>query len=402
MSLASRTKLLVVLATALALTGCSKTPPIKDTPPVEVIVSQPVKEKVADWDLYQGTVEAAESVEVRSRVRGYIKEVTFEEGSEIKAGKELFAIDSGPFEADKKQAEGELETWNAKLKLAEEKIAIYKPLAEKGSVAKEELLQAYSSRGEAIGGIGTTKGKIMDADLNIGYCKVTSPIAGKVGLAFLTKGNLANSSGNDSLLTTVVSVDPMYFYCYVNERIYENYKKVLREQAKKKEAGKGDPAAKLDIPVEMALISDVGFPHKGYVDFVDNRIDPTTGAIKVRARFANPEGPNGKRRLTAGAFARIRVVVGDPYEAILVADRAILSAQSVKYVLVVNKSNDNVVERVDIEPAGRVQENGLHVVKAGLKGDEWVIVEGVNRARPGVSVAPKEAPMPRRPTPKSN
>src|SRR5207245_10610419 len=120
--------------------------------------------------------------------------------------------------------------------------------------------------------------------------------------------------------------------------------------------------------------------------------------LTVRASFDNPKGPDGKRRLTAGSFARIRVVVADPYQAILVADRAILSDQSLKYVLVVNKAKENVVERVDIEPATRVQDNGLRVVLGGLKGDEWVIVEGVNRARPGVRVAPKDGLMPRRPT----
>src|SRR5262249_7023303 len=131
MSLASRTKILAILASALALTGCSKTPPIKDTPPVEVVVSQPVKEKVADWDTFTGTVAPVESVEVRSGVRGHIKEVTSKDGDEIPADKELFVIDSDPFKADLKSAEGALETWKAKLKLAEEKIAIYEPLVKK-------------------------------------------------------------------------------------------------------------------------------------------------------------------------------------------------------------------------------------------------------------------------------
>jgi RND family efflux transporter MFP subunit len=392
------TRLLAILAATLMLTGCTKEPPLAQTPPVEVVVSQPVREKVADWDVYSGTVEARESVEVRSRVRGHIKEVLFTEGDEISAGKELFVIDSEPFQADLKQAKGQLGTWDAKLKLAEEKIAIYKPLAEKGTIAKEELLQAFASKGEAIGGIDSSRGKIMEAELNIGFCKITSIIAGKVGQALLTKGNLVNAGGGDNLLTTVVSVDPMYFYCYVNERALLNYQKVLREQAEKKAGKNGATADKLVIPVEMALVSDTGFPHKGIVDFVDNRVDPATGSIKARARFDNPKGPDGKRLLTAGLFARIRVVVADPYPAVLVSDRAILADQSLKYVLAINKAKDNVVERVDIEPADRVQESGLRVVNAGLKGDEWIIVEGVNRARPGASVAPKEGPMPRRPT----
>lgn len=394
----SRIKMLAVVT--LMLAGCTQEPPLAKTPPIDVVISQPVKEKVADWDTYTGTIEAMESVEVRARVRGEIKEVKFKDGDEINAGAELFVIDSDPFKADLKSAEGQLTTWQAKLKLAEEKIGIYKPLAEKGTVAKEELLNAFASKGEAIGGIDISKGKIMEAELNIGFCKITSRIAGKVGQALLTKGNLVNAGG-DSLLTTVVTVDPMYFYCYVNERALLSYQKTLREQAAKHGGKNGATAEKLVIPVEMGLINDAGFPHKGVVDFVDNRVDPSTGSIKVRARFDNPKGPDGKRPLTAGLFARVRVVVADPYPAILIADRAKLSDQSLTYVLVVDKTKDNLVERVDVELANRVQEDGLRVVTRGLTGDEWIIVEGVNRARPGVNVKPTESAMPRRPTPKS-
>jgi RND family efflux transporter MFP subunit len=382
-----------------ALVGCSGEPPLAQTPPVEVIASQPVQERVADWDTYTGTVEAKEYVEVRSRVRGHIKDVVYKEGDEVDEGDELFLIDSEPFQADLKQAEGQLGTWEAKLKLADEKVALYKPLAEKGTVAKEEYLQAVASQGEAMGGIDSARGKIAETKLNIKYCTVTSPIAGKVGQALLTKGNLVNASGgNETLLTTVVSVDPMYFYFYVNERAVLNYLKVLREQAAKKQGSEDETPGERKIPVEMALANDVGFPHKGVVDFIDNRVDPATGSIKVRARFDNPKGADGRRVLTAGLFARVRVAVADPYPAVLVADRAILADQSLKYVLVVNKAKNNVVERVDIITATRVQDDGLRAVEAGLKGDEWILVEGVNRVRPGVTVAPKDAPMPRRPT----
>ena len=146
------------------------------------------------------------------------------------------------------------------------------------------------------------------------------------------------------------------------------------------------------------MAGESSFAYKGFVDFVDNRVDPGTSSIKVRAKFDNPKGPDGRRPLTAGMFARVRGAVAEPYPAILVADRAILTDQSLKYVLVVNRAKNNVVERVDIIAANRVQEDGRRVVEAGLKGDEWIIVEGVNRARPGVVVNPGEPkPMPRRP-----
>src|SRR5262249_16006877 len=156
---------------------------------------------------------------------------------------------------------------------------------------------------------------------------------------------------------------------YVNERALLNYQKTLREQAAKHAGKNGESLEKLKIPVEMGLINDAVYPHKGVVDFVDNRVDPATGSIKVRARFDNPKGPDGKRPLTAGLFAGVEVDVADPYLAILIADRAILADQSLKYVLVVDRTKENLVERVDIEPANRVQENGLRVVISGLTGD---------------------------------
>ena len=399
---ASNAKVVFLLGLAITTAGCSREPALAPPPPLEVVVSQPMPpgaktELIADWDVYTGNVEAKDSIEVRSRVRGHVKNVQFAEGEEIAAGTELYLIDSEPFQADLKQAKGQLATWEAKLKLADEKIAFYKPLADKGTVSKEELLKVISDKGEAIGGIDTARGKILEAEQNIGYCKITAPIAGKVGAALLSQGDLVNASGTDSLLTTVVAVDPMYVTVYVNERAYQRYRKLLSEKAMK------DPAAakdgKLKIPVELAVAGAENFPYKGYVDFVDNRVDPGTGSIKVRAKFDNAKGPDGRRPLTSGLFARIRVTLAEPAPAILLADRAILTDQSLKYVLVVNKAKKNVVERVDVTVSDRLQEDGRRAVLAGLKGDEWVVVEGVNRARPGVTVNPTEGKMPRRPVP---
>jgi RND family efflux transporter MFP subunit len=373
--------------------GCSREPPLAETPPLEVVVSQPVSEKIADWDVYTGNVQAKDSNEVRSRVRGHIKQVLFPEGEEIKEGAKLFVIDSDPFQADLKQAQGQLAASKAKLKLAEEKIAFYKPLAEKGTVSKEELLKVLADKDTAIGAIDVANGKIRDAELNIGYCNINAAIAGKIGESLVTKGDMVNASGSDSLLTTIVAVDPMYVIVYVNERAYQRYRQQLLERAK------NDPTAvqgKLKIPVEMAVGGSDDYAYKGVVDFVDNRVDPATGSIKCRAKFDNPKGPDGRRPLTAGSFARVRVTLAKPTKAILVADRAILTDQSLKYVLVVDKEKGNKVERVDINASDRLQESGLRAVEAGLKGDEWVIVEGVNRARPGVIVNPTEGKMPRR------
>jgi RND family efflux transporter MFP subunit len=381
----------LLLGMATGLSACNRETAVAPPNPVEVVVSKPVSEYIEDWDTYTGTVDAKESVDIRSRVRGQIMEVLFVDGEEVEAKKLLVVIDDSPFQADLKQAQGQLETWKAKLKAAEEKIAIYKPLADKGTVAKEELVQAYGAKGEALGGIETSKGKIMEANTNIKYCNIHAPIAGKIGQALLTQGNIVNPGSKESMLTTIVSVDPLYVNFYINERALLNYRKLLRQQYER-EKKKGSP----DLPVEMALATETGFPHKGILDFIDNKVDPATGMVKVRARFLNPKGPDGLRLLTPGLFARVRISVTDPYPAILVADRAFLSDQSLKYVLVVNKAKDNLVERVDVTVSNRLQDSGLRQVEAGLKGDEWVIVEGVNRARPGVTVNPKEAKMPHR------
>jgi multidrug efflux system membrane fusion protein len=336
--------------------------------------------------MWPRTVEAKESVEVRSRVRGHILASAFKEGDEIEADKDLFTIDAGPYEAALEKAKGLLKTSESELKLAEEKIKLYSPLVEKGTVSKEDLLKAFADKGKAIGGIGSAKGEIMDAELNIGYCKIKSPIAGRVGEALLSKGDLVNASGADSLLTTIIAVDPMYVYFNVNETKYQEYREILRK----------DPAyAKADkpkIPVKLFVSGRVE-PYEGIIDFVDSRVGSATGSIKVRAKFDNPiEG--GLRRLTAGLFARVRISIEKRRPALLVADRAILTDQNLKYVLTVNRKK-NEVDRVDISVSERLEEDGRREVLKGLTGDEWIIVDGINRVRPGVTVAPKEEPMPR-------
>jgi RND family efflux transporter MFP subunit len=385
---------LLVVGTAAVLAGCNRGQPVVEPPPVEVVIAQPVKDKVVDWDTYTGDVKSKDAVDVRARVKGEIKDVPFKhkkeggkevnlEGKDIKAGELLFVIDDVPFQADKQKAEGQLEVWTAKRDAAEKIIKIYDPLAKQGTVSAEELVKAIGNKGEAVGGITAAKGAILDAEANIKYCKITSPITGRIGEARFTTGNMV--SGQNDLLTTVVRVDELYVDFYVNERALITYKQVVGRALEKE----GRKLEEVKIPVEMALVTDTKFPHKGMVEFIDNKVDPKTGSVKVGARFDNPLGKDGLRPLTPGMFARVRVAIADPYPAVLVPDRAILTDQNLKYVLVVNKAKNNAVERVDVTVSSRVQENGLRVVK-GLEGDEWVIVDGVNRARAGVTVNPKE------------
>jgi multidrug efflux system membrane fusion protein len=383
------------LGLATALAGCAHEPAVVETPPLEVVVSQPVQEKIVDWDTYTGTVESKKIQEVRAQVNGKILKVCFKEGDDVKAGADLFVIDSQPFEADKEVAKGQLKTWEGKLVEAEKLVKLREPLEKKGTVSTEELLAAIRMKTDAEGGVITAKGKIKEADVNIGYCKITADVTGKVGDARFTEGNIVSASGSNNLLTTVVPFDPMYVEFYVNERALLNYLKVLQKVAAKKSEGAKDLTD--EIPVQLARLTDEKFDFDGVIDFIDNKVDPNTGSIKVRARFPNPKGKDGRHALTAGLFARIRVAIADPYPAILVADRAILTDQNLKYVLVVNKAKKNTVERVDIRTSGRLQPDGLRAVEAGLNPDQWVIVEGITRARPGITVAPKEEKMPRLP-----
>jgi RND family efflux transporter MFP subunit len=379
------------------LDGCRREPEVTTPPPTEVVVAHPVIEEVSDWDTYTGMVQTRGHVDVRAQVRGYILEVNFKDGAEVKEGKLLFKIDDGPFQAALKQAEGELKTWKAKLKLAEQQIAIYEPLVKKGSAAKQELDKAFAAKGEAIGAIGSAEGKIMDAKLNIDFCTIEAPVAGKVGEAVLTKGNLVDPAGGKNQLASIVPVEPMYVEFYVNERALLAYKEFTLKQAEKKGATAKKPTENAVIPVHMALANETDYTHKGFIDFADNQVDPGTGSIKVRARFDNPKRPDGQRLLTPGLFARVRVAVGHPYKAVMVAKSAVLTDQNLKYVLVVNKEKNNQVERVDVKE-GRLQPSGLVVVTSGLKRDAWVIVDGLTRVRPGVQVNPKEGPMPQTPT----
>ena len=279
---------LTPVALAPHCVGCSNEPPLAQTPPVEVVVAQAVPpgkepDTIRDWDVYTGTVFAKESIEVKARVKGHVIDVPFKEGEEIAAGTVLFLLDAEPFKADLKRAQGDLTTWEAKLKFADEQITLYKPLAEKGTVSEEDLLKAISAKDEAIGGVGKAKAAIRDAELNIEYCKITAPIDGRVGEALLSKGDLVNSSGADSLLTTIVAVDPMYVNFNVNERTYGRYRG--------DPAGKSEKGSARDQRGETQDSRAIGRRRRpfsknsltGFVDFVDNRVDPATGSIKVRA-----------------------------------------------------------------------------------------------------------------------
>ena len=376
-----------VLALVAMLQGCKgddKAGQTAPPPPPEVTVSQVITREVTDYEEFTGRTDAAESVEVRARVNGYLTEIHFTDGLEVKQGDLLYQIDARPFEAELKNTEGQKAQWEAKLARAKADVQRYERLVPTGAATQQDLDKVKADMGEAMAAIQSADATIDRAKLDLEFSRITAPISGQISETAITKGNLVR--GDAVLLTTIVSQDPIYSYFNVNERTLLR----LREQARPTHPSTATQpdVSKLKIPVALGLASDKGYPHQGLIDFADNRINPGTGTIRVRATF-----DNSKRIFKPGLFTRMRIPVSDPYQALLVAERAIGIDQGVKYVLVVD--DKNVVERRFVEP-GPVQDDGLQVMKSGLKPGDWVVVNGIQRARPGKPVTPKRADMPRR------
>ncbi|MBI3800432.1 MAG: efflux RND transporter periplasmic adaptor subunit [Deltaproteobacteria bacterium] len=344
-------------------------------------MAPPLEREVLDYDEYTGHIAAVEEVAVRSRVRGYLVKVNFTEGAEIKQGDVLFEIDPRPFQADLDAAKGKVAQWEAKLTRAEADVTRYERLLPKGAASQKDLDTAIADRGESRAAIQSARAEVDRAALDVEFAKVTAPISGRVSRANVTKGNLVNASGAETNpLTTIVSMNPIYVYFDVDERALVQYQQALR-----KPAGGGQQTANVrdaKIPVSLGLAGEAGFPHEGVIDFANNQVDSQTGTIQVRGVFAN-----ANRALTPGLFARVRVPVGDKYQAMLVPERAIGTDQGQKYLLAVN--DKNVVEYRAVK-LGRLFDN-LRVIQEGVKPGELVIVNGIQRARPGLTVTPQRA-----------
>lgn len=376
---------------SLAVVGlnlhCGRAPDVAVEPPKppEVTVSQVLERPVTDYEEFTGRLAAAETVEIRSRVRGYLKAVHFTDGQEVKAGTLLFEIDPRTFEAELKNAEGQKAQWLAKRDKAQADVTRYEGLVPTGAASAQDLDKARAELGEAIAAISSGDAAIERARLDLEFSKITAPIDGQVGRALITEGNLVQAgTGEDAFLTTIVSLDPMYVYFDVDERT------LLRFRDRHRAAQPGDQTLptvdKLKIPLFMGLSNDEAFPHQGVMDFANNQVDPSTGTIQVRGRF-----DNSKRAFKPGLFARVRIPVSDSYQALLVTEMAMGTDQGQKFVLVVN--DQNVVEKRFVKP-GPLQDDGLRVIADGLKSGESVVVNGLQRARPGKPVTPQRGEMP--------
>jgi RND family efflux transporter MFP subunit len=366
---------LVALVAALGA-GCGpqKTPPAP--PPPTVSVAEVAQREVMEWDEYTGRLEPVESVEIRPRVNGYLDSIHFEDGALVKKGDLLFVIDPRPYKTEYDRAEADLARSQTRLELANNDFDRASRLFKTHAISEEEYDSRSKAKKEADSNLTAAKAALEAARLNLEYTRVQAPIDGRISRRFVTVGNLVHGgTGMPTLLTTIVSINPIYCYVDADERSVLKYQQLSRE-------GKRVSARDFKIPCEMELANETGFPHKGIIDFVDNRLDPNTGTLRARGIFTNSD-----RALTPGLFARLRIPGSGKYQALLLPDRAFSSDQTLKYVYVVNAQGKVEFRPVTVGPVV----DGLRVVRDGVKAGEKVIVEGHLRVRPGIAVTPELA-----------
>ena len=366
--------------------GCRKaSAPSQGPLPVNVVTA--LEKEVNEWDEFTGRLEAVESVEIRPRVSGYITEIHFEAGAIVKKGDLLYVIDPRPYQADFDRASAEVDRMDAQLKLAQIELNRAKELRDKNTISASEFDQKAATYQGSAAAKSSAEAAKNAAALNLEFTQIKSPIDGRVSDQRITLGNLVQpGEGPESVLTTVVSVDPIYAKVDADENAILKYVKLSEE-------GKRVSARTAKIPAWIELGNETDFPHEGYVDFVDNRLDPSTGTIRARVVLKN-WNPN---LITPGFFVRVRVAGATPYRAALIADRVISSQQGLKYAFVVKP--DNTIERRTLE-TGTIFE-GKRIVKSGLKDGEKVVSTRLQLLHPGMPVKPipeQETP-PSQPTP---
>jgi multidrug efflux system membrane fusion protein len=363
-----------MIAVVVSACGSSEAAPGAGMPPPpEVSVATVLSKPVHQWDSFNGRVTAVESVELRPRVSGYVQRVAFKEGQEVKKGDLLFVIDPRPYKAALDQATAQLQRARAEAKLAQAQDARAQTLIEAKAISREEFesRKAASAQGDA--GVRAAEAAVAAAKLDLQFTQVRAPIDGRIGRALVTEGNLAQADA--TLLTSLVSQDPMYVYFESDEQTYLRYGELARKGERTRSSN----------PVRVGLANEQGFPHEGTVDFVDNQVDPATGTIRARAVLPNPD-----RSLTPGLFARVQVQGSGEFEARLIDDKAVLTDQDRKYVYVLGP--DNTAVRKDVQ-LGRMID-GLRVVESGLGVKDKVIVHGVQKVfMPGMPVSPKTIAM---------
>ncbi len=371
---------------ALLLVGCEETNRYVEPPPPKVTVAQPLVQEVIDYLDFTGTTVASERVEVRARVSGVLQSMQFKPGTEVRQGDLLFVIDPKEYEADLQAAQSELATAQANLKKAETELARAQRLFKQKAGSDVQVVKWRGEQELARAAIQRANADIARAKLNLSYTEVKAPISGRVGRNIVDVGNLVGT-GEATVLTEITEYDPMYVYFNLNERDFLRVSAMYRAKVKEKRLDPNkDLSREADIRVYLGLANENGYPHKGVLDFVESGLDPDTGTLQLRAVIKNKEVPPA---LSPGLFARVRMPIAKRPNMPLVTERAIGADQSGRYVLVVN--SENVVEKRNIRPGQVV--DGMRVIEEGLRSDDLVVVNGIQRARPGGKVDPEKTSM---------
>lgn len=345
-------------------------------PPVPVKTTLPQTRQVLDWDEYTGHVEAMETVEIRARVSGYLEKVGFEDGAKVRKGDLLFVIDQRGYLTELKRAEAELERTRTKLELAENDLKRAERLRQSKAISDEEYDSRSKGLAESTATLHSAETAVEMARLNLDFTQVRSPIDGRIGRELITVGNLVN--GDQTLLTTIVSVDPMYVYVDADERSILKYRRLTA-------GGLRGQNGKANIVAQLGLIDETGYPHTGYIDYVDPRMDAATGTLRVRAVFPNP-----KELLSPGLFARIRIHGGSPHPALLIPGRAVVTDQDQNYVWVARADGSLDYRKVKV---GKLF-GSFRTIEQGLGRNDAVVVDGIAKLRPGARVKPEPITVP--------
>ncbi|GJM22058.1 MAG: MexE family multidrug efflux RND transporter periplasmic adaptor subunit [Planctomycetota bacterium] len=364
---------ILIFAVALGCGADSGAPP-NAPPPPEVGVATPLVRKLVEWDAFTGRLEAVSRVEVRARVSGYLEAVHFTDGAMVEQGAPLFSIDPRPFQAELDRRRGELNTALARRDLTRQLLDRTERLLERNAASEEERDQRAGELAQAEATVAAAQGAVTAAELDLEFTSVKAPISGRIGRHLVSAGNLIDGGSSlATLLTTINTLDPIHAYFDADEASYLKYTRLDRE-------GKRPSSRDVANPVFLGLEDEDGFPHLGYMDFVDNRLDSDTGTMRGRAIFDNPDGV-----LTPGLFARIRLRGSSEYDALLLPDAAIATDQTNRVVWVVGDGDAVQPRVVTLGPMAY----GLRVIHSGLGENERVVVSGLQRLRPGATVTPR-------------
>jgi RND family efflux transporter MFP subunit len=376
------------MAVLLVLAGCSQGPPQQRQggapPPPAVTVANPTKRAIVDQDEYVGRFVAIDSVEIRARVSGYLDRIDFTDGQMVKQGDLLFTVDKRPFAATLDQAKANLAQARANLAFAEADLQRGAALVKERTITEQTFDQRTQAKRVAEASVQAQEAAVRQATLDFDFTELKAPVAGRIGDRRVSPGNLVTggTTGTTTMLATIVSMDPVWFEFTFDESSYLRYQRLAKD-------GRELASHDAGVAVALKLLDEPDFKHKGRMDFVDNAIDRSSGTIRGRAVFANPDSV-----FTPGMFARVQVPASPSYTALLVPDAAIGTEQARKYVLAVDSENTVRIKYVTIGQAVSGASGNLRVVKSGIEEGDRIVVNGLMRARPNTKVNPQQEGAP--------